>query len=154
MYYTSEENRSKWGENCYPPTTTSGDAGMGEGEKVKYNKINTDKGGEATKLLKASQREVEKMSRLANNSIVKAYDDSAINKACIDMLNVIVEQLQAINSNTADTAKGISDIQVVSANEPINNTTSSNRTGKTNNTNRQVNSNTGYDIARKIASFK
>ena len=154
FYYTSEENRSKWGENCYPPTTTSGDAGMGEGEKVKYNKINTDKGGEATKLLKASQREVEKMSRLANNSLVKAYDDSAINKVCIDMLNVIVEQLQAINSNTADTAKGISDIQIVSANEPVNNTTSPNRTRKTNDTNRQVNSNTGYDIARKIASFK
>ena len=136
-------------------SSNTDNAGMGEGEKAKYNRINTDKGGEATKLLKASQREVERMSRLANNSVVKAYDSSAINKACIDMLNVIIEQLQDINNNTADTAKGVNDIKIVSANEPINNTT----TGKMNTTNnnndlRHANQNTGYDIARRIASFK
>lgn len=154
FYYTSEENRSKWGENCYSPS--SDNAGMGEGEKVKYNRINTDKGGDVTKLVKATQREMEKTTRMLSQAPIKAYDENAMNKACMDVLNVIIEQLQAINTNTANTAKGVSDIQIVSANEPIstnNKTTKVNKNG-TNGDLRKANEDTGYDIARKIASYK
>ena len=76
-----------------------------------------------------------------------------ISKAVMDILCTIVSELQGINSNTAATAKGISSIEIVSANEPISGGTKGSKSPKKSIDNRQANSNTGYDIARKMAAY-
>ena len=172
FYYTSEEMRKKWGENHYQPT---GSAGMGDGKTywakgfgdnkpVKSQKVtytgSMGKGDDTTKQYLNAKRTVEKtlrqMDRAASNAARGNENSSAMSQACMEVLGVIVNELQAINNNTANTAKGISEIEIVSSNEPVN---SGNRPGsfnsKTNNSSlRQPNSNTGYDLARQIASYK
>ena len=166
FYYTSEENRKKWGDDCYTPTPP-GDAGMGEGDgktywanvpkttpaKVSYTKEHQLTGADKAAYVNA-KRAVDKLNRQMttnmNNQGTTAPKDYA------DILAAIVEQLQAISNNTANTAKGISEIEIVSANEPVyggSRPMSGNTKNKSIDT-RQANSNTGYDIARKMASYK
>jgi hypothetical protein len=67
---------------------------------------------------------------------------------------VILQELHAINNNTAETAKGVSNIEIVSANEPVYGTTAPAGKNRNNKNIKQSNQNTGYDIARRIASYK
>ena len=166
FYYTSEDNRKKWGDDCYTPTPP-GDAGMGEGDgktywantpktsptKASYTKEHQLTGADKAAYVNA-KRAVDKLNRQMttnmNNQGTTAPKDYA------DILAAIVEQLQAISNNTANTAKGISEIEIVSANEPVyggSRPMSGNTKNKSIDT-RQANSNTGYDIARKMASYK
>ena len=166
FYYTSEENRKKWGDDCYTPTPP-GDAGMGEGDgktywantpktsptKVSYTKEHQLTGADKAAYVNA-KRAVDRLNRQMttnmNNQGTPAPKDYA------NILAAIVEQLQAISNNTANTAKGISEIEIVSANEPVyggSKPMSGNTKNKSIDT-RQANSNTGYDIARKMASYK
>ena len=155
------------------PTTNNNDnAGMGDGEtywakgfgdnkinKTSYNKGHAGMGeGETTSKLVNARRNMEKSIREIDRNMNVVNNTTNINNtnvsdACIDMMKVILQELHAINNNTAETAKGVSNIEIVSANEPISgniNTKVKKNTSKPNHSN----SNTGYDLARKIASYK
>ena len=67
------------------------------------------------------------------------------------ILCTIVSELQGINSNTAATAKGISSIEIVSANTPVNDTR---QMKQQKNKPNHSSSNSGYNLARQIASYK
>ena len=146
-------------------STSKGDAGMGEGDGKTYW-ANTPKttpkakhtGPTITRADKAAyanaKRAIDKLDRQITNSMNNTTVSNSRDYA--NILKAIVEQLQAISNNTADTAKGVSNIEIVSANEPVyggSGTVSGNKRNKTIDT-RQANNNTGYDIARKMASYK
>ena len=163
FYYTSEEDRKKWGDDCYAPTAPSGDAGKGEGDgktymvqpsKAKHTGNTTALTGADKAAYTNAKRAIDKLDRQISTAMNNQNATPNITGEYVDVLAAIVEQLQAINSNTANTARGISNIEIVSANEPI---TSSGKpavnTRKPIDT-RQANGNTGYDIARKMASYK
>ena len=152
--------------------TATDNAGMGDGKtywakgfgdnkpkKVSYAKDHAGMGeGSSTSELTNSRRNMEKSIReidrnmnIVNNTT--NINNTGINNACIDMMKVILQELHAINNNTAETAKGVNNIEVVSANEPVRGTTKPmNRKNK--NDLIHSNNNTGYDLARKIASYK
>jgi hypothetical protein len=172
FYYTSEELRQKWGDDCYSPTSSaSGDAGQGDGNTYwakgfgdnKPNKVNYTKGhagmgeGESTNKLVSARRNMEKSIREIDRKMNVINNTTNINTtnvsdACVDMMKVILQELHAINNNTAETAKGVSNIEIVSANEPIGNINT--KVKKNTNKPNHSNGNTGYDLARKIASYK
>jgi len=84
-------------------------------------------------------------------------------KACLESLNIAVQELKSINENTKQTAENISSIQIYSANEPVStgnthlndketklkNTKPINKSGTVNPMNTEE-----YKIARMIASFR
>ena len=163
FYYTSEANRQKWGDDCYTPTPPSGDAGQGDGKtywangtnttKVKYTGNNAGKGTETAAYTNA-KRAIDKLDRQITNAMNnQSAPGNMTSGEYVEVLAAIVEQLQAINNNTANTAKGVNDIQIVSANETVSSTKTNTQTKKPIDT-RQANGNTGYDIARKIAAYK
>lgn len=131
--------------------------GDNKSDKVKYSG-SMGKGDDVNKQFQNTRRATEKsirqMERATNASSISISGDT--NQAYIDILKTIVEELHAINGNTAATVKSISEIEIVSANEPLNSNTNRNQiNSKTNNSQlRQPNSNTGYDIARQIASYR
>ena len=153
-------------------TTPTDDAGKGDGKtywatgtdttpkmtKVKYSG-DAGKGGDtnvATTAYNNAKRAIDKLDRQITTAMNKqASSPSNMSSGeYIDILAAIVEQLQAINNNTANTAEGISNIEIASANEPVSGTRGKNGMTKKPIDTRQANGNTGYDIARKIASYK
>ena len=163
-----------------PPKEASGssnNAGMGDGKthwangfapsksKVSYSKGHAGMGdGKATAELTSARRTMEKtireidrnMTLTSNTTNISATN---ISDACVEVLKTIVNELHAINANTAATAQGISEIEIVSANTPISSSNLSgaghyNNRSKKNNSIIHSNPNTGYDIARRIASYK
>ena len=167
FYYTSEELRKKWGDDCYSPTggsstTPSGDAGKGDGNtymvapKATYNKPITSR-TTAPQIDIESQRRINDIDRKINVSLnnINTSDPTAY----AEVLKLIMQELQAINGNTAATASGVSKIQIYPANEPIR----KEQTGVTttdvyNQTKldspRQKNNSKGYGIARQIAGYQ
>ena len=163
FYYTSEEDRKKWGDDCYAPTAPSGDAGKGEGDGKTYmvqpskakHTGNTPALTGADKAAYANaKRAIDKLDRQISTAMNNQNATPTITGEYVDVLAAIVEQLQAINSNTANTAKGISNIEIVSANEPISSGGKPAVNTRKPIDTRQANGNTGYDIARKMASYK
>ena len=129
-----------------PKTRYSGGAGMGDGDYTRH----------AIKAQTTAQRDIEKTVRRINNTSVNVVpatgNQQGLSKACVELLQAMITELQAINTNTAETAKGVSEIEIVSANEPISGFNGK-KQGKTTDT-RHNSSDTGYNTARKIASFK
>jgi hypothetical protein len=129
-----------------PKTRYSGGAGMGDGGYTRH----------AIKAQTTAQRDIEKTVRRINNTSVNvvpaAGNQQGLSKACVELLQAMITELQAINTNTAETAKGVSEIEIVSANEPISGLNGK-KQGKATDT-RHNSSDTGYNTARKIASFK
>jgi hypothetical protein len=172
FYYTSEELRKKWGDECYSPSTSG--AGMGDGKthgakgfgdnqstpKTRYSGgAGMGDGGYTRHAIKAqttAQRDIEKTVRKINNTSINVVpstgNQQGLSKACVELLQAMITELQAINTNTAETAKGVSEIEIVSANEPISGLNGK-KQGKATDT-RHNSSDTGYNTARKIASFK
>ena len=84
--------------------------------------------------------------------------------AYAEILKLIMEELQAINNNTAATANGVNNIEIVSGNAPIsgNQTTSEryaqsklqHRGSSSYGTMEGINTSTGYNVARQIAGYK
>ena len=172
FYYTSEELRKKWGDECYSPSTSG--AGMGDGKthwakgfgdnqstpKTRYSGgAGMGDGGYTRHAIKAqttAQRDIEKTVRRINNTSINVVpstgNQQGLSKACVELLQAMITELQAINTNTAETAKGVSEIEIVSANEPISGLNGK-KQGKATDM-RHNSSDTGYNTARKIASFK
>ena len=132
-----------------------GDAG--KGEKVSYNKsITNNTGTNSTNI--AAQRELENINRKINVAVnnINASDPNAY----AEILKLIMQELQAINNNTAATATGVKNIEVVSANTSVSNTIQKETTADMYTTGsakqsllRQVNNNTGYASARQMAGY-
>ena len=155
-----------------PPVEVSGgDAGKGDGEttwadgfgpspkptKVTRTKSQIYSGSTGPRMDNITQRKVDSLGREINATVNYNMNAAAPGVSSADyrtILRAIMEQLQAINNNTAETAKGVNSIEVVSANEPISGGTTSPRNPRKPIDTRQANSNTGYDIARKMASYK
>lgn len=167
FYYTSETNRQKWGDDCYSPTPPSEDAGKGDGKtywangdnkpkptKAKYTG-DAGKGADTTTAYNNAKRAIDKLDRQITTAMHnQASAPSNISSGeYVEILAAIVEQLQAINNNTANTAAGINNIEIASANESVSGIKGTGKSKKAIDV-RQANSNTGYDIARKIASYK
>ena len=176
FYYTSDELRQKWGDDCYSPTeasTPSGDAGKGDGKtywakgfgdnkpaKVSYSKshVSMSRGASSDDLVNArrnmerSIREIDRNMNVVNNTT--NISNPGVNDTCVKILKVMLQELQSINMNTAETANNISNIEIVSANEPVYGTTAPAGKNRNNKNIKQSNQNTGYDIARRIASYK
>ena len=138
-----------------------GDAGQGDGSVVRttYNKSIVNKVGD-NKTNINSQREIENLNRKINVAVnnINTSDPNVY----AEVLKLIVQELRAINSNTANTVNGIKEISIVSANEPVP-TTGGNglTTADTYQTStvdqnvlRRINTSTGYNMARQIASYK
>ena len=155
-----------------PPVEVSGgDAGKGDGEttwadgfgpspkptKVTRTKSQIYSGSTGPRMDNATQRKVDSLGREINATVNYNMNAATPGVSSADyrtILRAIMEQLQAINNNTAETAKGVNSIEVVSANEPISGGTTNPRNPRKPIDTRQANSNTGYDIARKMASYK
>jgi hypothetical protein len=132
-----------------------GDAGKGDG-KVAYT--STVKTGVNTTDINA-QRNLEDINRKVNVAFnnINTSDPTAY----AEVLKLIVQELQAINNNTAATANNISKIEIVPASEPIStesittaDTYRNNKHQKTNSKLQTINTSTGYKTARQIAGYK
>jgi hypothetical protein len=84
-------------------------------------------------------------------------------RACLESLDVAVQELKSINENTRQTAENVSNIQIYSANEPISTGTTSMNDKESKFKNIKPNSKSGtinalnteeYKIARMVASFR
>ena len=103
--------------------------------------------------LDAINRRINTQYNNMNNSDPQAY---------MEVLKLIMKELHAINSNTAETANNVKEITIVSANEPVSKsggngltTADTYKSGSVNeNVLRQINTSTGYDMARQIAGYK
>lgn len=155
-----------------PPVEVSGgDAGKGDDETVWANGFgpstkppvkvrrttNSSMNGPNVNINTDSQRKVDSLGREINATVnynMSATAPGASNTDYRTILRAIMEQLQFINSNTAETARSVNNIEIVSANEPISGGTPGSKSPKKSIDNRQANSNTGYDIARKMAAYK
>ena len=144
-------------------TTPSGDAGKGEGDgktymvqpsKAKHTGNTTALTGADKAAYANAKRAIDKLDRQISTVMNNQNATPTITGEYVDVLAAIVEQLQAINSNTANTARGISNIEIVSANEPISSGGKPAVNTRKPIDTRQANGNTGYDIARKMASYK
>ena len=174
FYYTSEEKRQKWGENCYAPTSSAGmgdvtgSAGKGDGNTYmitpKQNKVSysgsAGKGDTDTntmaKLKKIRSNVLQSLSSTDKGSIkptnnTMIFNNDSINEACIEVLLSMIDELKAIKSNTAVTADNTSKLKVYSENASVNEVTNTNRRSTVDK--RQANDNTGYNVARTIAGF-
>jgi flagellum-specific peptidoglycan hydrolase FlgJ len=105
------------------------------------------------------QRDLENINRRIDRSFNNLTNPDP--NAYAEILKLIMEELKAINSNTAATASGVSEIQIVSSNEPVSKVQEYPSTAEryknskvSRSTLQQVNTNTGYDIARQIAGYK
>ena len=202
FYYTSEELRQKWGDDCYSPSSaasSNGDAGQGDG-KTYYVKPKSWTSKPVPKVSKPIAKPIINVNeniRKYDYDVVKEQhrksmesitgknridvsmqrDLDAINRRIdtqynnmnsndpqvyMEVLKLIMKELHAINGNTAETANNIKEIAIVSANEPVK-TTGGNglttadtyKSGSVNeNVLRQINTSTGYDMARQIAGYK
>ena len=127
-----------------PKVSYSGSMGRGEDNtNITQNYINSKR---------SAEKSIRQLDRTNVSLGMGEYNNSSMTEKCISVLSTIVEELQAINTNTAATANGINNIEIASSNTPIN--TSNNLNKTTNGSTIQPNSNTGYDIARRIASYK
>ena len=142
----------------------SGGAGNGEGDgktymvspKASYNKsINTG----INKTDVNRERELEAITKKVNVAVnnINAADPISYT----EILKLIMQELQAINSNTAATASGVNNIEIISANTSVsdvihsNTTTNKNKANSSRTMNRQTQTNsTGYQNARNIAGYK
>ena len=135
-----------------------GDAGYGEGPtKASYSGRNV--GTPNVKPDVNAKRQLDDINRKVNVAFNNI--NTADPNAYADILKMIMQELQAINSNTAATAKGVSNIEIVSANEPITNSGGDagskniTKSQKKNNSSLQkLNTSTGYNTARQIAGYK
>ena len=116
---------------------------MGEG---------TDDLVNARRNMERSIREIDRNMNVVNNTT--NINNPGVNDACVKILKVMLQELQSININTAETANNISNIEIVSANEPVYGTTAPVGKNRNNKNIKHSNQNTGYDIARRIASYK
>jgi hypothetical protein len=131
-----------------------GDAGKGDGKAVYSGAVKT---GVNTADVNA-QRNLEDINRKVNVAFnnINTSDPAAY----AEVLKLIVQELQAINNNTAATANNISNIEIVSANEPIKEHTTTadtyknNKHYKTTSKLQTINDSTGYKTARQIAGYK
>ena len=136
----------------------TGDAGKGDG-KVTYSKSVTSSRSVSKADVKA-QRELEAINRKVNVAFnnINASDPNAY----ANVLKIILQELQAINSNTAATAEGVGNIEIASANAPVteNKQITTKDTYQASKKQKQIsklqtiNSSTGYSTARQIAGYK
>ena len=130
-----------------------GDAGKGDGVKASYNKSVINNAG-VNKTNVETQREIEAINRKINVAVnnINTSDPNVY----AEILKLIMQELQAINSNTAATASGVNDIKIVSANEPVSNVTTADvyNSGKKTTTRQKINTATGYNMARQIAGYQ
>jgi hypothetical protein len=130
-----------------------GDAGKGDGVKASYSKSVINNAG-VNKTNVETQREIEAINRKINVAVnnINTTDPNAY----AEILKLIMQELQAINSNTAATASGVNDIKIVSANEPVSNITTADvyNSGKKTTTRQKINTATGYNMARQIAGYQ
>ena len=150
--------------------TNTDNAGMGDGktywakgfgdnkpEKVSYSKGDAGKGDGTTSAelvnarrnMERSIREIDRNMNVINNTT--NINNSSVSDGCVKILKAMLQELQSINLNTAETANNINNIEIVSPNTPVGNVNINNRPK---NDIMHSNPNTGYDIARKIASYK
>lgn len=134
--------------------TMTGDAGKGDGNtyvvgsKVSKTQSNT------LRTMSPSQKAGIKNTTTNNTMIL---NNGNISEACLEILSAMVEELKAINSNTASTAENTAKITVYSESTPVNSVTtgqSQSTTTKKASNSTQANDNTGYNLARSIAGFK
>ena len=130
-----------------------GDAGKGDGVKASYNKSVINNAG-VNKTNVETQREIEAINRKINIAVnnINTSDPNVY----AEILKLIMQELQAINSNTAATASGVNDIKIVSANESVSNVTTADvyNSGKKTTTRQKINTATGYNMARQIAGYQ
>ena len=81
--------------------------------------------------------------------------------AYAEVLKLIMQELREINNNTAATASGVNNIEVFSANAPVESggtstkdLYNSGKKPKPVSKLQTINSSTGYDTARQIAGYK
>ena len=133
--------------------TPGGDAGKGDGVKASYSKSVINNAG-VNKTNVETQREIEAINRKINVAVnnINTSDPNVY----AEILKLIMQELQAINSNTAATASGVNDIKIVSANEPVSNVTTADvyNSGKKTTTRQKINTATGYNMARQIAGYQ
>jgi flagellum-specific peptidoglycan hydrolase FlgJ/phage-related protein len=139
------------------PTTPSGDAGQGDG-RVHYAKSRLVQSEPNSPSIE-TQRNIDAINRKINVAVnnINANDPTAY----AEILKLIMEELKAINSNTAQTAKGVNNIEIVSANAPVSgmapevSTANTYQTAspKPNGDLRKLNTTTGYKVARQMASY-
>lgn len=136
------DNKPKESKVCY-----SGSMGRGEDNtNVTQNYMNSKR---------SAEKSIRQLDR-SNLSLGKGdyRNNSSMTEKCMNVLTTIVEELQAINNNTAATVNGINNIEIASSNTPISTSNSNSLNRTANGSTIQPNSNTGYDIARRIASYK
>ena len=149
-------------------------AGMGEGtttSSITHNIVRTFKPESISQAVSKPVSDIDvkvldKLKGISQNNTNTITQESEMGyiKACLESLNIAVEELKSINENTKQTAENVSNIKIYSANEPINqnaikNTTNDklNRLGMPNGDKSgrvQSKDTQEYKIARLIASFK
>ena len=137
----------------------TGDAGKGDG-RVSYSR--SIDGPPRNRVDAKAQRELEAINRKVNVAFnnINASDPNAY----AEVLKIILQELQAINANTAATAEGVGGIEIASANAPVSGDNNQHPTTKeryqASKRNKQIsklqtiNSSTGYSTARQIAGYK
>lgn len=132
--------------------TMTGDAGKGDGNTYIVGSKAKKTQSNALSTLSSSQKTGIR-STTTNNTMI--LNNENVSEACLEILSTMVEELKAINANTASTAENTSKITVYSANAPIDSSTTSQgkNANKSNIDTRQANDNTGYNLARNIAGF-
>ena len=136
----------------------TGHAGMGDGKATYTKSVATNTGNNTADI--NAQRNLESINRKINVAFnnINASDPNAY----AEVLKLIVEELQAINNNTAATANGVSNIEIVSANATIDSNTQptsadrykASQKQKTMSKLQTINSSSGYTTARQIAGYK
>ena len=153
---------NKYDLNKYNPGNTGAGAGEGDGKtymvssKATYNKsINTG----VNKTDVTRERELEAITKKVNVAVNNINTSDPISYT--EILKLIMQELHAINSNTAATASGVNNIEIISANTAVsdvmhsNTTTNKNKANSSRIVNRQAQTNsTGYQNARNIAGYK
>ena len=137
----------------------NGDAG--KGDKVTYNKSITNNTTNNTTDVNA-QRNLDDLNRRVNAAM--SGMNSADPAVYTEVLKLIMEELQAINKNTAATATNVKNIEIVSSNTPVSGTQTQEGTTKERYLTSQqkrmpdrlqtINQSTGYNVARDIAGYK
>ena len=144
----------------YLVSPPKGDAG--KGEKITYNKPVVNNTGKNTTDINA-QRNLDDINRKMNIAMNNINPSNP--NAYAEVLKLIVQELQAINSNTAATVNGIKNIEIIPANSPVgenipNEGESNVERYKNGKKPKQVsklqtiNQSTGYSLARQIAGYK
>lgn len=93
-----------------------------------------------------------------NNNFVTVDGGNNIANSCVELINTIISELKSINNNTANTVKAVSSIEIVPANASVTNVNQQNtnvQNGKQKYNGRMLpqGKDTGYDLAKRIASF-